>query len=81
MNGCLKGGRGLDAEARRANSAIASFGAGPAAESEDATAARAKELGGSAIVEPHDTPGFRNAVLADPQGATFSVSQLVRAGA
>ena len=29
---------------------------------------------------PFDTPGFRNAVIADPQGAVFSVSEL-RAGA
>jgi hypothetical protein len=27
-------------------------------------------------VAPHDTPGFRNALLADPQGPVFSVSQL-----
>jgi len=26
---------------------------------------------------PFDTPGFRNAVLADPQGAVFSISQLL----
>ena len=29
------------------------------------------------LVAPFDTPGFRNAILADPQGAAFSVSQLV----
>jgi len=33
-------------------------------------------LGGKVIVAPHDTPGFRSAVLADPQGPVFSVSQL-----
>ena len=43
----------------------------------DAIAARAAELGGSVLAEPFDTPGFRNAVIADPQGATFSISQLV----
>jgi predicted enzyme related to lactoylglutathione lyase len=32
-------------------------------------------MGGRVIVAPYDNPGFRNAVLADPQGATFSVSQ------
>jgi uncharacterized protein len=43
----------------------------------DGTAARAKELGGSLIAEPADVPGFRSAVVRDPQGATFSISQLV----
>ena len=40
------------------------------------TAARAPRLGGKVVVPPHDTPGFRSAVLADPRGAVFSVSQL-----
>jgi len=44
--------------------------------SADDTAARASEQGGSVIVAPHDTPGFRNAVLADPGGAVFSVTQV-----
>jgi uncharacterized protein len=39
----------------------------------DATAAKAKELGGSALVEPFDTPVGRIAVLRDPQGAVFSI--------
>jgi predicted enzyme related to lactoylglutathione lyase len=43
----------------------------------DATAARAAELGGSVAASPHDAPPFRQAVLADPAGATFSVSALV----
>jgi predicted enzyme related to lactoylglutathione lyase len=43
----------------------------------DATAAKADELGGNVVAAPHDTPGFRRAVLTDPQGATFSVSKLV----
>jgi predicted enzyme related to lactoylglutathione lyase len=42
----------------------------------DATAERTARLGGRVIVAPHDTPGFRNAVLADPQGPVFSISQL-----
>jgi hypothetical protein len=42
----------------------------------DATAEKAVELGGGVLVAPHDTPGFRNAVLVDPQGAAFSVSKL-----
>jgi hypothetical protein len=28
------------------------------------------------LLLPHDTPGFRNAVLADAQGAVFSLSVL-----
>jgi hypothetical protein len=28
-------------------------------------------------VPPQDTPGFRSAAVADPQGAVFSVSQLI----
>ena len=39
-------------------------------------AARAPELGGTVPVPPFDAPPFRQAVLADPQGAVFSVSQL-----
>jgi predicted enzyme related to lactoylglutathione lyase len=37
-----------------------------------ATAAR----GGAVLAEPHDVPGFRQATLADPQGAVFTVSRL-----
>jgi predicted enzyme related to lactoylglutathione lyase len=44
-------------------------------EDADATADLTARLGGKVIVSPYDNPGFRNAVLADPQGATFSVSQ------
>jgi uncharacterized protein len=43
----------------------------------DRAAAEATGLGGSVIVAPHDIPGFRNTILADPEGAAFSVSQLV----
>jgi predicted enzyme related to lactoylglutathione lyase len=43
----------------------------------DATAERAAALGGTVIAAPQDTPGFRSAVLGDPAGAAFSVSQLV----
>jgi len=40
----------------------------------DATAAKAKELGGSALMEPMDVPRVgRLAVLRDPQGATFGI--------
>jgi len=37
----------------------------------------AARAGGTVIAAPMDTPGFRSAVLADPQGAVFSISQLV----
>ena len=43
----------------------------------DAAAAKAVTMGGKVIVSPHDVPMFRNAVLQDPQGAIFSVSQLI----
>jgi predicted enzyme related to lactoylglutathione lyase len=42
----------------------------------DATVEQAAGLGAQVIAPAHDTPGFRNAVLADPQGAAFSISQL-----
>jgi predicted enzyme related to lactoylglutathione lyase len=43
----------------------------------DAAAAEAPELGGAVLAAPHDLPPFRRAVIADPDGAAFSVSQLV----
>jgi predicted enzyme related to lactoylglutathione lyase len=46
----------------------------------DEAAARAGELGGRVLVAPMDTPGFRSAVLSDPQGAAFSISHVVAAG-
>ena len=42
----------------------------------DATVARAASLGGQIVVPVLNTPGFRSAVLADPQGAVFSIGQL-----
>ncbi|HZV79264.1 MAG TPA: VOC family protein [Candidatus Binatus sp.] len=42
----------------------------------DGTAANAAALGGKVIVQPHDTPGFRSATIADPEGAVFSISKL-----
>jgi predicted enzyme related to lactoylglutathione lyase len=40
----------------------------------DATSAKAKELGGSVLMEPMDVPKVgRIAVLHDPQGATFGI--------
>ncbi|HET6864696.1 MAG TPA: VOC family protein [Solirubrobacteraceae bacterium] len=41
----------------------------------DAAAARAAQLGGSVLAGPEDAGPFREAVLADPAGATFSVSE------
>jgi predicted enzyme related to lactoylglutathione lyase len=43
----------------------------------DLTAEVASAQGATLIAPPFDTPGFRNAVIQDPQGAVFSVSQLV----
>jgi predicted enzyme related to lactoylglutathione lyase len=42
----------------------------------DATAAKAVDLGGTVLAGPFDTPMSRMAVLADPQGATFTVSNV-----
>ena len=42
----------------------------------DATAATAERLGGAVVVAPHDAPPFRQATLADREGATFTISQL-----
>jgi hypothetical protein len=42
----------------------------------DGTAARAGELGGAVLGDPFDTPMSRTAVLADPSGAAFSVTQM-----
>jgi len=41
----------------------------------DATAAHAAELGGAVAVEPNDIPWSRIAVLRDPQGAAFTISE------
>ena len=42
----------------------------------DATAAKARELGGTITVEPIDSPIGRYAVIDDPQGGSFAVMQL-----
>jgi predicted enzyme related to lactoylglutathione lyase len=45
-----------------------------AVEDTDATTAKAKELGGSTLMEPMDVPTIgRIAVLSDPQGAVFGI--------
>jgi uncharacterized protein len=42
------------------------------------TVARAAEMGGTVVAGPYDAPpSFKQAILADPQGGTFSVSQLL----
>jgi predicted enzyme related to lactoylglutathione lyase len=43
----------------------------------DAIAKRAAELGGRVLAAPFDAPWVRMAVIADPQGATFTASQFV----
>jgi predicted enzyme related to lactoylglutathione lyase len=42
----------------------------------DASAAKAVELGGRAVAAPFDTPMSRMAVLADPAGVAFTVSNV-----
>ena len=42
----------------------------------DATAAKTLELGGSVVAEPFDTPISRMAVIADPHGVSFSISNV-----
>jgi hypothetical protein len=46
----------------------------------DAAAAAAPELGGSVMVAPFADANFRRTILAAPDGAAFSVSQLQLAG-
>src|SRR5215207_1514343 len=46
----------------------------------DAIADKAAELGGKVVVPPHDTLVSRDAILADPQGAVFSVSKVIVGG-
>ena len=43
----------------------------------DASAKRVGELGGEVLVEPFDAPWVRVAVVRDPEGAVFTVSQFV----
>jgi predicted enzyme related to lactoylglutathione lyase len=43
----------------------------------DAAVARVSQLGGSVLVGPHDVVVFRRAVISDPGGAVFTLSQLV----
>lgn len=44
----------------------------------DGAASAAATTGGRVLVEPHDEPPFRQAVLADPAGATFMINQLLQ---
>ncbi len=46
----------------------------------DAIADLATELGGKVMLPPQDTPVSRDAILADPQGAVFSVSKVTVGG-
>ena len=47
------------------------------ADDADAVAQRAAQLGGRVVVPPFAAPWVRMAVIADPQGATFTASQFV----
>lgn len=40
----------------------------------DATTERARELGGTVLMPPTDTPGFRSAVILDPQQGVVAIS-------
>src|SRR6266545_6125751 len=40
----------------------------------DATAREASEFGGAVLRAPAETPGFRSAVVADPQGGVVAVT-------
>jgi predicted enzyme related to lactoylglutathione lyase len=42
----------------------------------DASAAKAKDLGGAVFMEPNDMDFGRGAVLADPQGAVFGIGTM-----
>lgn len=48
-----------------------------AVEDADVIAAKARELGGTVVVEPFDAPWVRMTVIDDPQGATFTASKFV----
>ncbi len=43
----------------------------------DASASRASELGGEVVLEPFDAPWVRAALVRDPDGVAFTVSQFV----
>jgi predicted enzyme related to lactoylglutathione lyase len=45
-----------------------------AVEDPDGIAASATQRGGSLLMAPTDTPGFRSAVIRDPQGGVFAVT-------
>ncbi len=47
------------------------------ADDAEAAAAKARELGGTVLVEPFDAPWVRMTVIRDPQGAIFTASQFV----
>lgn len=40
----------------------------------DSIAQRAVALGGTILMEPMNTPGFRSAVIGDPQGGFIAIS-------
>jgi hypothetical protein len=59
------------------NDQPAHWGVTFAVDDADAIAQQAAALGGTVIASPFDVPWVRLTVIADPQGATFTASQLV----
>jgi uncharacterized protein len=51
-----------------------------AVEDADATAAKAKELGGTVTIDPFDTQWTRTTIVADPDGCVFTASQFTPPG-
>jgi predicted enzyme related to lactoylglutathione lyase len=43
----------------------------------DRAVGAAPQLGGAVVAPPYDLPMFRQAVLSDPEGSPFSVTQIV----
>jgi len=56
---------------------LAHWGVTFAVDDADGCAARASDLGGQVLAGPFDAPWVRTAVLRDPQGVSFVVSQFV----
>lgn len=65
------------ASVREAADGQARWGVTFAVDDADAIAARAQELGGRVLSGPFDGPWVRLAVIADPQGATFTAGKFV----
>jgi len=46
----------------------------------DAAVGRSEQAGGTTVAPPFEAPPGRSAVLADPAGVTFSISQVSSSG-